>query len=411
MDDTPSHARLASASALASTQAVSVSIPNQNDAAFRGLLEAAPDAMLVVSRDGRIAFVNSQTEELFGYAREELVGEGIELLVPPGVRPDHSRHRDQFFSDPQRRPMGTGLELSARRHDGTEFPVEISLSPVQTPDGTVVIAAVRDISERRRLEEIRREVAERRAAEEALARHAQELARSNADLEQFAYVASHDLQEPLRMIANYTQLLAKRYRGQLDADADEFIAYVVGGVERMHQLITDLLTYSRVGTRGKPFTSVDCEVLLTEALTDLKVAVEQSGAVISHDPLPVIVGDALQLRLLFQNLLTNAIKFRGTEPPRVHLVAQRAGADWLFTVRDNGIGIAAEHAQRIFLIFQRLHTTAEYSGTGIGLAIAKKIVERHGGRIWVDSAPGRGAAFSFTIPALAGAAREDGARA
>lgn len=372
---------------------------DETETGLQGLLEAAPDAMVVVGRDGRILIANTQTEQLFGYTSAQLIGSPIELLVPPGVRPGHSRHREQFFADPQRRPMGTGLELSARRCDGSEFPVEISLSPVHGAGGVRVLAAVRDISERRRLEEIRREVAERRAAEEALAKHAQELARSNADLEQFAYVASHDLQEPLRMIANYTELLAKRYRGRLDDDADEFIGYVVGGVERMHQLITDLLTYSRVGTRGNAFAAVNCADLLANVLTDLRVTIEQNEAVVSHDPLPVITGDAVLLRQLFQNLLTNALKFHGAQAPRVHLSARRSANEWLFSVRDNGIGIAPEHAQRIFLIFQRLHTAAEYSGTGIGLAIAKKIVERHGGKIWVESKLGEGATFYFTIPA------------
>ncbi|MBZ5661809.1 MAG: hypothetical protein LAO08_15510 [Acidobacteriia bacterium] len=261
----------------------------------------------------------------------------------------------------------------------------------------------REMERRRRAEENIRELnvgLERRVAERTaeLAQRAQDLARSNSELQQFAYVASHDLQEPLRMVASFTQLLAKRYRDQLDDDARDFINYAVDGATRMQTLISDLLSYSRVGTQGKSLASTDSEALLRRVLDSLRFAVEESGAVIVHDPLPMVIADPQQLGQLLQNLLTNAIKFHGEEPPHIHISAERNGSDWKISVRDNGIGISQEHADRIFVIFQRLHTKTEYPGTGIGLAICKKIVERHGGRIWIEPSPGGGTTFCFTIP-------------
>jgi signal transduction histidine kinase len=224
-----------------------------------------------------------------------------------------------------------------------------------------------------------------------------DLQRSNTELEQFAYVASHDLQEPLRMITGYTQLLAKRYRGRLDPDADNYIAFAVDGAKRMQALIEALLNYSRVGTRGKPRASTDCEAVLRNTLAGLQLALEQSGAVLTHDLLPNVMADEIQISQLFQNLITNAIKFRNSEPPRVHISCKQRSDAWLFSVKDNGIGIDRQFAERIFVIFQRLHTREEYAGTGIGLAICKKIVERHGGAIWVDSELNKGATFYFTL--------------
>jgi signal transduction histidine kinase len=225
-----------------------------------------------------------------------------------------------------------------------------------------------------------------------------ELARSNSDLQQFAYVASHDLQEPLRMVASYTQLLAKRYKGKLDKDADEFVAFAVNGANRMQALIQDLLAFARVDTQGQHFEPTSLEALLGYALDNLKGGIEESGAVLTHDPLPTVMADERQGLHLLQNLLSNAIKFRKQDPPLVHISAEKRDRNWLFSVRDNGIGIDPQYAERIFVIFQRLHTNAEYPGTGIGLSICKKIVERHGGRIWMESQLGQGATFLFTLP-------------
>ena len=234
-------------------------------------------------------------------------------------------------------------------------------------------------------------------ARQKLEESVSELGRSNADLQQFAYVASHDLQEPLRMVSSYTQLIARRYKGKLDADADEFIAFAVDGANRMQRLILDLLAYSRVNTAGRQFEPTAMETVLTAALNNLTNAVKESQAIITHDPLPAVMGDDKQLAQLFQNLLSNAVKFGGAQPPRIHIYAKQTDGEWLFSVRDHGIGLDPQYADRIFVIFQRLHTREEYPGTGIGLAICKKIVERHGGRIWVESELGKGATFYFTM--------------
>jgi len=230
-----------------------------------------------------------------------------------------------------------------------------------------------------------------------------ELVRSNEELQQFAYVASHDLQEPLRMVSSYTQLLARRYRGKLDKDADDFIGFAVDGVTRMQRLINDLLSYSRVGSRGRSFEPTDTDVVLGRALANLKLAIADNHASVTHDPLPRVKADERQLEQLFQNLVGNAIKYHGAEPPRVHVGANRNNGNWEFSIKDNGIGIDPQYNDRIFVIFQRLHSREEYEGTGIGLAVCKKIVERHGGRIWVQSEAGKGSDFRFTIPATEGA--------
>jgi signal transduction histidine kinase len=268
--------------------------------------------------------------------------------------------------------------------------------------GVAGFVTQREMVQRRRAEEavrkanaeLERKVAERTAE---LAERAKDLERSNMELQQFAYVASHDLQEPLRTIASFTQLLAKRYADKLDDKAREFIAFAVDGSKRMQTLINDLLSFSRVGTQGNALVPVRCDGILDAVLRNLKRAIEESGAVITRDALPVVLADEMQLGQLVQNLVANAIKFHGNKAPRIHIGAERSGPGWKISVRDNGIGIAQEHHERIFVIFQRLHTKTQYAGTGIGLAICKKIAERHGGRIWVEATPGGGSTFSFTI--------------
>ena len=239
--------------------------------------------------------------------------------------------------------------------------------------------------------------ARRMAAEELKAAHG-ELERSNAELEQFAYVASHDLQEPLRMVASYTQLLGRRYGDRLEGDAKEFMAFIVDGAARMKQLIEDLLAYSRVGTRGKEFRPVKLDAVVERARANLRAALEESGAQLDCDPLPEVEGDELQLTQLMQNLIGNAVKFRGDARPRIHVSCVERDDEFEIAVRDNGIGIEAQYFERIFMVFQRLHDKGQYPGTGIGLAICKKVVDRHGGRIWLESSPGGGSRFLFTLP-------------
>src|SRR5580658_4303537 len=294
----------------------------QMEGRYRGLLEAAPDAMVVVNRDGEIVLLNVQAEKQFGYRRDELVGQKVKNIIPEGFAERLIADGTRTAAEAVAQQIGTGIELKGRRKYGSEFPIEIMLSPLESSEGILVTAAIRDITERKK-------------SEQHLVKTVLELKRSNDELQQFAYVASHDLQEPLRMVASYTQLLAKRYKGRLDSEADEFIAYAVDGSNRMQRLIQDLLAYSRAGTNGKGFREVSSEGALNKAITNLQATVEQSGAVVTHDSLPKITTDGTQLAQIFQNLVGNAIKYRRAEAPRVHVSATKHnGSEWIFSVRD-----------------------------------------------------------------------------
>jgi PAS domain S-box-containing protein len=356
---------------------------------YRGLLEAAPDAMVVVNQLGEIVLLNVQAEKQFGYLRDELFGQPVKNIIPEGFAERLIADGLRSAAEALAQQIGTGIELTGRRKDGSVFPIEIMLSPLENAEGILVTAAVRDITRRK-------------AAEANLLQKMVELNRSNEELGQFAYIASHDLQEPLRMVASYTQLLSRRYKGRLDSDADEFIAFAVDGANRMQRLIQDLLSYSRVGTEGRALVDTSSEKALQLALANLGDAIEQSAALVTHDPLPAVIADETQLVQLFQNLVGNAIKYQRAGIPRVHISAARAEAKWMFSVNDNGIGIDAKYLQKIFGMFQRLHKRGEFVGTGIGLAICKKIVERHQSHITVESTPGVGSMFRF---ALAGSGR------
>jgi PAS domain S-box-containing protein len=350
---------------------------------YQLLFEDAPVAYHEVALDGVVVAVNKAECELLGFEREAMIGRPVWDFVAPAER-EISREAVQ------RKLAGTGplpvFERLYARSDGTVLRLEVHENRMHgaKEDAVGIRSALLNITGRKE-------------KEEELARRTAELARSNAELEQFAYVASHDLQEPLRMVASYTQLLARRYKGKLGPDADDFIAFAVDGAARMSQLINDLLAYSRVGSRKGEFRPTSADAALASALTNVRVAIKDSAAVIHHAPLPTVYADPVQLVQVFQNLLGNAMKFRNGAPPEIGVACEETPEEWCFSVRDNGIGIDPKYADRIFQVFQRLHNKEEYPGTGIGLATCKKIAERHGGRIWVVSQPGQGAAFHFTI--------------
>lgn len=352
---------------------------------FRRVVEASPSGMIMTDAAGKIVLVNSEAERLLGYGREEIIGKPIEMLVPSRIHGEHVRFRSAFHKRPEARSMGSGRDLRIVRKDGTELPVEIGLNPIHTPQGTMVLSAIIDISERDK-------------AMQRLAEQHEELQRSNADLEQFAYVASHDLQEPLRMVATYTELLAERYQGQLDARADKYIQYAVDGAKRMQQLVKELLAYSRVSSQANAPTLVETGAVVKNVLGGLEVAIEESRADIVCEDLPAVRGDPSQIGQVFQNLIGNALKFRAARPLHIHIGAEKSNGKCVFRVADNGIGIDKQYSDRVFQMFQRLHERGRYEGNGIGLAIAKKIVERHGGRIWFESEAENGTTFFFTMP-------------
>jgi PAS domain S-box-containing protein len=505
---------------------------------LRNVLESIPDAVVIVDAKAAITLVNRLTEEVFGYSRQELLGWPVELIIPERFRAEHVAKRNGYLAEPHVRPMGIGLELYGRRKDGSEFPVEISLSPLRTAEGLLVTATIRDISLRRQAETYLRnaearyrtlvegipavtfmaaldesaaeitelyvspqieqllgftqrewledpvlwyrqlhpddqerwhiefartcataepfsaiyrfiardgrvvwvhghakvvrdsqgrplflqgiafDITERKEAEEAMSRlnellkrrvaeavaeseqRAEELERSNEALDRFAYIASHDLREPLRTLMRYVQLLEKRYHDQFDDTAREYLDKTINNARQMNQLISDLHTHSRIGRQGH-FTPVDCGDVVVEVCGSLRAALEDAGATVTADPLPTVVGVRPELVLLFQNLVENAVKFRSDEAPEIHISAAREMDGWLFRVKDNGLGIESLYLERIFEIGERLHGR-KIPGTGFGLANARKIVERHGGRIWAESVVGEGSTFYFLLPEQGG---------
>ncbi|HEY2846102.1 MAG TPA: ATP-binding protein, partial [Bryobacteraceae bacterium] len=356
------------------------------EARLRAYFEAAPEAILAMSADGRMRLVNRQTEETFGYDRSELLGQPLEKLIPARFRGAYSAGRPGFFDHPVPRKFHGDLGLAGLHRDGSEFPVEISLNFLEDPGNPMALALVTDITRRTR-------------ARAELSRLNVELVQANADLQQFVGSASHDLQEPLRMVISYLQLLERRAKDALDETSREFLHFAVDGAARMRTLIQDLLRLSRSGTQPADFRQVSIEQPVSAALANLKIAIEEAQARVTVNPLPNLVVDAGLLTQVFQNLIGNAIKFCAPGvSPQVSVSAETSGAEWDVSVRDNGIGIPPEYTERIFGLFERLQSAEKVSGSGVGLTIAKKIVERHRGRIWVESTPGGGSVFHFTLP-------------
>jgi PAS domain S-box-containing protein len=385
------------------------------------LLDLAHDAIMVRHLDGRITFWNQGAAERYGWSKQEAIGRMTHQLL----QTEFPQPLEEINAQLQRESFWEG-ELEHSRRDGKRIVVASRwvLRRSDNSQSQAVMEINNDITDRKRAEESLRkahgeleqrvqertrdlktsnellelEIAERKRAESVLAQQSAELARSNSELEQFAYIASHDLQEPLRMVGSYVQLLERKYKNLFDAKGEEYIAYAVDGAKRMQMLINDLLSYSRVGTQGNEFALTDCAGVAGLAIKNLQKAIQESGATITCDPLPTVMADRMQLLQLFQNLLANAIKFRGEQCPEIHITAKQTDGFWQFAVKDNGIGIEPRHFERIFLIFQRLNSRRHYPGTGMGLAICKKIVDRHGGTIWPVSEPGMGTTFFFTLP-------------
>ncbi len=345
---------------------------------MQAIFDNALDAILLLDNQGRLIEVNPAACKLTGYSHAALLDHALQEFIVSDLSP--SAH--MLWELLMKKGEATG-EYRLRRQDNSQAWVEYHAVANIAPGLHLIVL---------------NDTTGRKLAEETLARQAHELARSNADLEQFAYIASHDLQEPLRMVSNYVQLLERRYKDRLDTEGLEFITHAVDGARRMQKMIQDLLAYSRVQTRGNPFTRVDLEKTLDQALANLDLAIEENQVQLTREPLPTLYADPLQIQQLFQNLIGNAIKFHSTTPPHIHISAHQETNEWRFAVHDNGIGIPTQSIYRLFTLFQRLNSRQEYPGTGIGLAICKKIVERHGGHIWVESQPGQGSTFYFTLP-------------
>jgi len=347
------------------------------------IVESSDDAIISKDLDGMITSWNKAAERIFGYSAEEAIGKPITILAPPGRDSDMFGILDQIR---QGRRV-EHYETVRRRKDGQLLRVSLTVSPIHDACGRIVGAS-----------KIARDITERKLAEATLASQAECLARSNADLQQFAYVAAHDLQEPLRGISAMSELLQRRYAGQLDEGAHELIAQIVASADRMRNLIGDLLKYSQTLNAGEvPLTKVATKAAAQWAINNLKQSIEESAAVVEIGELPEVRGDMVNLVVLFQNLIGNAIKYRGAGPPRITISAAAEDHEWVFALADNGIGIESAYHKKIFGLFKRLHG-AQYPGTGIGLALCRRIVENHGGSIWVESKPGKGATFKFTLP-------------
>lgn len=358
----------------------------QSDERLRIIFDQAPYAMIVMDEAGIITKWNQRAEEIFGWTDEEVLGKLMhKLIIPERYRAMHLKGVERFMKTGTGPLINRPAELSALKKDGVEFPIDLRISFIKQGDQYIFIAFLNDITE------------QKKAALE-LNKKSEDLRMANKELEQFAYVASHDLQEPLRTISNFVGLIAKKYKNKIDTNANEYISFIVKATVKMRNLIKDLLDLSRIG-REVVFKPIDCNELIKDVLSEMEASILESHAKIRFGPLPVILGNQLEIKLLFQNLISNAIKFRNkNQVAEITITVEEKENEFLFAIKDNGIGIEEQYKEKIFIIFQRLHTSDEYPGTGIGLATCKKIVIRHKGNIWVESEPGHGSTFYFTIP-------------
>ncbi len=352
---------------------------------FKAVFDTSHDGIIISDHFGKIILANERIEKLFGYKPEELLGKEIEIFIPERFHHTHIGIRNNYINEPKKKEMDTRNILSARRKDGSEFYVEISLSPIKLEDETLIAAAIRDVSDKI-------------ISSNKIEAQTQLLKIQNEELERFAYLASHDLQEPLRTVSNYAGLFKRKYAGKIDNDADDYLEFISQATQRMQHLIKGLLEYSRIGFDKKP-TKIDCNAMLVLITKDMANSIEESRAEIKIEKLPVINGNLVELKSLFQNLISNSIKYRKKEvKPIITISCSENDREYIFSVKDNGIGIDAKFHKKVFQLFMKLHSTSEYEGTGIGLSNCKKIVEMHGGTIWVESGLDNGSTFYFTIP-------------